>query len=441
MWQRISMCIVLCGVIVGCGSTPAPVELTPFATPDSAEVGIDVVVADATATVGEAPATPTIFTLPTATPSNADAPDATAIVATIQAALPATPTPDASGLTSSSVLDTAVVNVWKDDNGPYFAAITTGMMDDIDAPHPLNIYQKRGDTFVLVTHYDYVGGEYIDGIELIPNVDAQKAFFVVNGGIGAHSSFGTVFSFDGKTLKVEVEGHSDAGGGAVTIKDINNDGVPDVVADATDYYVFCYACGVRIWNNTVYAWDGTAFVEQKIQPASDAATNTIVAYAQAQRWNKVDALLAQLTPPSMAPDKWNIALMRNAAQLRKPASDEPFPLLAQIFYGDYDAAVALLKAIGAKETADFNGKWFAGPIADGQDVPSTADFRQIAAENMIAFADLALAQDPKDTSVLFIRGWARTLISPRDPAGIADLQAVAGVDPFYAAVRDAVVGR
>ena len=125
----------------------------------------------------------------------------------------------------------------------------------------------------------------------------------------------------------------------------------------------------------------------------------------------------------------------------KPASDEPFPLLAQIFYGDYDAAVALLKAIGAKETADFNGKWFAGPIAEGQDVPSTADFRQIAAENMIAFADLALAQDPKDTSVLFIRGWARTLISPRDPAGLADLQAVAGVDPFYAAVRDAVVGR
>ncbi len=441
MWKRIGMVVVLCSFFVSCGSPAAPAALTPLATPDSADAGIDVVAPDVTATASVVPATPTTFTLPTSTPSNVDAPDATSIVATVQAALPATPTPDASGLTSSSVLETAVVNLWKDDNGPYFAAITTGMMDDIEAPHPLNIYQKRGDTFVLVTKYDYVNGEYISGIEMIPNVDPQKAFFVVNGGIGAHSSFGTVFSFDGKTLKVEVEGQSDAGGGAVSIEDINNDGVLDVVTDATDYYVFCYACGVRIWNKTIYAWDGSAFVEQKLQPASDAATNAIIAYAQAQRWNKVDALLAQLTPPSMAPDKWNVALMRHVAKLRRPEPDEPFPLLSQVFYGDYDAAIALLKAVGAKETADFNGKWFTGPIAEGQDTAGTAEFRTITADNIIGFADMALAQDPKDTSVLFMRGWARTLKNPRDPAGITDLQTVANVDPFYAAVRDAVVGR
>lgn len=451
MWYRRGVLALLVGVMVSCGNAagqaPATTatatvasQATIAASPTAVPVAVATATAALTATAAEV-ATATAFVLPTSTPSNVDAPDATSIVATVQAALPATPTADASGNTSSSVGETAVVTVWQDDKGPYFAAITTGMMDDVEAPHPLTIYQKQGGKFVTVTHYDYTNAEYIGGIELIPNVAKQKTFFVVHGGVGAHSSFGTVFSFDGKNLKVEVEGQSDAGGGAVSIEDINGDGVPEVVADATDYYVFCYACGVRIWNNIIYAWDGSAFVEQKIQPASDAATNKIVAYAQAQRWNKVDALLAQLTPPSMMPDKWNVALMRHAAKLRKPANDDAFPLLSQIFYGDYDAAIALLKAVGPKETANLKGKWFAGPIAEGQDIENTLDFRQSAADNMIAFADLALAQDPTYTSAQFIRGWARTLKNPRDPAGLSDLQAVAKIDPFYAAVRDAVVGR
>lgn len=438
MWYRRGLLALVTGIMVGCGTTTTA---QPTATPNAVTAA-----PVQTSTPAQSLSTPIIvgtatpFVVPSSTPSNVDAIDATAIVATVQAAIPATATPDASGLSMSSVGETAVIAIWQDAVGPYFAAITTGFMDDIEAPHPLIIYQKRGTDFVEVTHYDYVDGEYIGALEFIPNVDPNKAFFAVHGGIGAHSSFGTVFSFDGKTLKVEVAGNSDAGGGAVTIADVNGDGVSDVITDDTDYYVFCYACGVRIWNDTVYAWDGTAFVPQKIQPASDAATNTIVAYAQAQRWNKVDALLKQLVPPSMAPDKWNIALMRHAAELRRPADDEAFPLLAQIFYGDYDAAVALLKKAGATQTADFNGAWFDGPISQGMTDPMT-EFRQTALDNTIAFADLALAQDPNDTSVRFIRGWAKTLKNPRDPAGISDLQAVAKVDPFYAAVRDAIVAR
>jgi hypothetical protein len=155
----------------------------------------------------QSPATPratanaTAFVVPSSTPSNASAPDATAIVATVQAALPATITPDASGLTGSSLGETAVVAIWQDDSGPYFAAITTGMMDDIETPHPLTIYQKQGNTFVAVTHYDYVDGEYVVGIELIPNIDPKKSFFVVYGGIGAHSGFGTVFRLMEKISK------------------------------------------------------------------------------------------------------------------------------------------------------------------------------------------------------------------------------------------------
>ena len=442
MWQRRGIWVVVFSMLVGCGtSTPVSTE-TSTVVPDTGVVATQLPGEPAQPTVvAEATASATAFVVPSSTPSNANAPDATAIVATVQAAMPATPTPDAAGLTASAVGETAVVAIWQDADGPYFAAITTGMMDDIDTPHPLTIYQKQGETFVPVTRYDFVDGEYIGGIELIPDITTDKTFFVVHGGVGAHSSFGTVFAFDGKNLTVAVDGRSDAGGGAVTVRDINSDGVLDIITDTTDYYVFCYACGVRIRNATVYAWDGTAFVAQVIEPASDAATNTIVAYAQAQRWSMVDTLLAQLLPPSMVPDKWNVALMRHMATLRRPVADDAFPLLAHIFYGDYDAAIALLKAVGADETTRIDGSWFAGPISDGQTADATMEFRMVAADVMVRFADIALAQDPTDTSVQFIRGWARTLKNPRDPAGLNDLQAVVAVDPFYKQVRDAVVSR
>jgi len=52
-----------------------------------------------------------------------------------------------------------------------------------------------------------------------------------------------------------------------------------------------------------------------------------------------------------------------------------------------------------------------------------------------------LTQDDSVTSARFLRGWAKTLVNPRDPEGLKDLQAVATLDPFYAAVRDAIVSR
>ena len=451
MRGRIIELAFISAFLVACSVTPAASVATPSmptvtsntdTTASQAATATPVVAEGATAVTDGA--TPTQFVLPTSTPSNADAPDATALAATTIALMPATATPDASGLTASLQGDVVVVALSNGAEGQFFATISKGMMENIDNPHPLTIYQKQGAEFVKITQYDFTNGEYIGDLELLPNPDPTHTLFIVHGGVGAHSSFGTVFAFDGKTLKLALETHSDAGGGALTVMDVNGDGVQDVIGDATDYYVFCYACGVRIYSDTVYTWDGTAFVEQKLIASNDTTIQKAIDYANAQRWNMVTKLLPTISTPTTDVDKWNVALLTHWSKLRIPETDDAFPFLSEVYYGDYDAAVKMLQAVGAKDAANPKGKWFAGPIAEGIDVAtdtSIDEFRVTLFDNVVQFSTMALTQDDSVTSARFLRGWAKTLVNPRDPEGLKDLQAVATLDPFYAAVRDAIVSR
>jgi hypothetical protein len=451
MRGRIVEMMFISAFLVACGTTPTASVATPSVptvtqNTDTTAPQVATVTPEVTegATVVTDGATPTQFVLPTSTPSNADAPDATALAATTIAQMPATATPDASGLTASLQGDVVVVALSNGAKGQFFATISKGMMENIDDPHPLTIYQKNGSEFVKVTQYDFTNGEYIGDLELLPNPDPNHALFIVHGGVGAHSSFGNVFSFDGKTLKLVLETQSDAGGGALTIQDINGDGVLDAIGDATDYYVFCYACGVRIYSDTIYSWDGTKFVEQTLTKSSDATIQQAIDYAKAQRWNMVTKSLPTISAPTNDADKWNVALLTHWSTIRKPQTDDAFPFLSAVYYGDYDAAVALLRAVGAKDAANPKGKWFAGPIAEGIDVAtdtSIDEFRVTLFDNVVQFSTMALTQDDTVTSARFLRGWAKTLVNPRDPEGLKDLQAVATADPFYAAVRDAIISR
>jgi hypothetical protein len=433
MWQRIVSIILGWGLVVSCA---APAAVAPeSATAVPADTGVTVTPMSSAAGENPAPTiaetkqpSPTRFIVPTSTPSNVDSVDATAIAATMIANMPATATPDASGLSNSLQGDTAVLGLLD----RYVAGITLGMMEEMDDPHPLTIYEKNGSDFMPIASYEF-NEEYISRLELIPITDPDKAFFVVNGGIGAHSSFAKVFSFDGKTLKVELQVQSDAGGGTLTMADANNDGQVDLIADSTDYYVFCYACGVRIYGETVYAWDGTAFVAQQLQDSPDVTLQRAIEYARAQRYKDAAALLTQITPPTTSQDKWNVTLIERMIDLRQPTRDAPYPFLAAVFYGDYDAAVALMRTYDVDELVNPAGPLFVNTTADG--------FVDAVVWNVVGFSSIALEQDSTLSSAQFLRGWANTLLEPRNPAGIADLQAVADKDPFYAAVRDAVVSR
>jgi hypothetical protein len=432
MWQRILSVMVGWSVIVSCAA-PAVVE-PGIATPVPADIGStatpvgDISAVNPSPVAGTAVPSPTRFIVSTATPSNVDSVDATAIAATIVAKMPATATPDAAGLSNSLQGDTAVLGLLD----RYVAGITLGMMANMDDPHPLIIYEKTGNSFMPVATYEFAE-EYISTLELIDVPLADKAFFVVSGGMGAHSSFAKVFSFDGKTLKVELEAGSDAGGGALTIVDVNKDGQVDLIGDNTDYYVFCYACGVRIYGEIVYVWNGTTFVEQKLQDSPDAILQKAIEFARAQRFADAATQLTQVTPPTTLQDQWNVVIIQRMIELRRPNREDPYPFLAAIFYGDYDAAIKMMRTYDANALIDPDGPLFMNTAADG--------FVDAVVWNVVGFTSIAIEQDSTLTSAQFLRGWANTLLEPRNPAGIADLQAVADKDPFYAALRDAVVSR
>ena len=82
---------------------------------------------------------------------------------------------------------------------------------------------------------DYVG----EGGLAQMQVEPSHTWMALEGGAGAHSGVFELLNFDGQTLQVQVNGFSSSPG-VGTLQDINGDGVPDVVLNATDYYVFCY---------------------------------------------------------------------------------------------------------------------------------------------------------------------------------------------------------
>src|SRR5207244_4359732 len=86
-------------------------------------------------------------------------------------------------------------------------------------------------------------------------LDPKNIWLEAQGGAGAHSGCYDLLRFDGKQLHSEISSCSSSPGDS-RLEDLNGDGTPEVVLDATDYYVFCYACGVRKINYTVMRWDG-----------------------------------------------------------------------------------------------------------------------------------------------------------------------------------------
>jgi hypothetical protein len=381
---------------------------------------------------------PTVFVVPTMTPSNVDAIDATAIVATVEAGLAPTATPDASGLRTSSQGETAVIQIMDGADGPYFASLTMGMPSDAGMTeeyvsyHPLSIYQKTSTGIQKISEFDFKDGQHIAGLQLIPTYREGSAFLTVDGGVGAHSSFGQIFSFDGKTLKLELTTNSDAGGGALTMVDVNGDGALDAVGDATDYYVFCYACGVRSGAEEVYSWDGTAFALQKAQPSADATIQAAVTAAEAGRWNVVAKTLTGVATPTNPADAWTVVLLKRIVALRAPQADDASPFMSALLYGDFDAAAKVLTRYQPTALVDSQNPAFPSDLAP---------FAEMVADNVVRLSTTALTQDNTLTSAQFLRGWAQTLLDSKNAAGLADLDAVAAADPFYAAVRDAVKSR
>lgn len=427
-------------VLSGCSSTEAP----PVAT-----------AAPATATTAaDSPATAVVDTLPTATP--APAATATPVPTTskgqVEALLyesldvtkPATDSIGLEGAYAFQLETTANQELW--------LAHTIGIRNfDPLQNHVLAIYEKSGESWKEVTRIelamrdnpedpgvspDYLGEGGVTQIQVEPS----HLWIQVEGGAGAHSGVYGLFSFDGTAFQEEVSSFSSSPGIGRS-EDLNDDGLAEVLLDASDPYVFCYACGVRLVNWAIERWDGTQMISVTLSALSDSAPAEVSAFnqalidlTQAGLWKDVLATLDEAasfsyTEPAL---EWNLIYARLNAEARQDAAanQSAYPLLSHLFYGDYDAVMELLRGAGADGLFTEQSPLVVGTPAEGW-VPTLADW-------IVNTVDPALALKPDLAAAYFLRGWAAYLREYDTAAALPDVQKAAALAPDEALFSQSV---
>jgi hypothetical protein len=401
-----------------------------------------------------APVTPTIaptVTEAAATPTSASpAPSTDGLVQLVQSGLPA------GAFEGVSVLPLAVPA----DQPRLWTVYSRGMRNFDLTPLPnhfVAIYTQADGDWRELARQEFSSGDptiaapdYVaDGGLAQVQIEPSHTWLALEGGAGAHSGVFELLDFDGQTLRVQVNGFSSSPG-VGGIQDVNGDGTPDVILDASDHYVFCYACGVTDVGFQVFAWDQAngRMMERQIEPmlmgqsghpARDL-TNEAVALAQAGLWKDAASVIEQakqaaanVQPPfTNGTVDWDYGLIKlHADAAARAVADSGYPLLSNVFYGDYAAAVDLMRPFSAAQIFSAQTPLVIGTTAETW-VPELSS-------SITKKADAALALKPDLAPAYFLRGWASYLADPaanraQTKSDVAKAAALAPSDALY---RDA----
>ncbi len=361
----------------------------------------------------------------------APAADVNALIAQVQETIPA----DAfEGLQAQQL----------DSDAPLWVVFSYGLRNyDLDPVpgHFIAIYTPEGAGWREVARLELVSDDrdvlmpdYLaEGGVTQVDIEPSRVWLAVHGGAGAHSGTYQLLSFDGSALQVELS-HFSPSPGMAGVMDVNGDGANDVVLDASDPYVFCYACGVRKIMYQVYEWNAAA---QELQPVelrmmaeehpARAANDRAVELAHAGLWKDAMAKIAEAQEAAAdAPESpilaWNHALIKmHADAMANAAPDSGYPLLSHIFYGDYAAALELLRPYGAEELFSTTSPLITGTVAMGWE-PTLTDY-------VIKSTNAALEVKPDLAAAYFLRGWAEYLSNPSGTQAQADIAHAAELNP------------
>jgi hypothetical protein len=379
---------------------------------------------------------------PTATPAPTPTPSVSDLAATVQAKLP---TGAFEGVKVVPLNAPAGAR-------PVWAVYSFGMRNFDTNPLPdhfIAIFAQEAGAWkelarqpfsaddVTVAAPDYLGEDALTQVQ----IEKSRIWLQMEGGVGAHSGVFNLLSFDGSQLKVELNAFAPSPG-VGHVQDVNGDKQLDVVIDASDRYVFCYACGVAKIAFVVYTWDAQdkRLVEIPLQdmlmgqsghPGRNAS-NQAVLLARGGLWKAALAqiaearkLAADVKPPlSNEAINWNYGLIKlHADALAAHALDSGYPLLTQVFYGDYAAAVDLMRPYRPEQLFTAATPLVAGTVAETW-IPQLSG-------NITTSATSALLVQPDLAAAYFLRGWAEYLEDPvkRLPQAKSDVAKAASLTP------------
>ncbi len=418
-------------LVGGCNSAaPTPTATVVPPTVTTAAVEPTATAADAVV------ATPTPVSIePTAVPTTPDEQIEALLFESLQLTVPATGSIGIEGIYAFPLEGSADQAFW--------VAHTLGIRNfDPVQNHVIAIYAPASDSWQEVTRVELamkndpadpgVSPDYL-GEGGVTQVQVEPAHFwiQVEGGAGAHSGVYGLYRFDGITLTEELNGFA-ASPGVGRVEDLNDDGIAEVLLNASDPYVFCYACGVRLVQWQINRWDETQLISVTLEALSDSApadvkefNDDLIALAQAGLWKDALAKLDEAgvfsyTEPAF---QWNLVSIRLNGEARRDAAtdDGAYPLLTHLFYGDYEAAIEMLRTVGADGLFIAESELIVGTAAEGW-TPTLADW-------IDQTVNPALAYNPDLAAAYFLRGWGAYVRAFDTAAAVADVQQAAELAP------------
>jgi len=393
--------------------------------------------------------------IPTPAPTLTHTPTAPAIAelkAVVESTLPPTPTPDASGFSPGGISEVTVLPLTvSEGRQPLWAVFSFGSRDfEAMQNHFVAIHTHNDAGWQELARLELAGGPdpesfYLSADYLFENsvtqvfIEPSRIWLQVEGGTGAHSGTYHLLSFDGETLQVEVANFSPSPG-AGSLADLNDDGTLEVVLNVTDPYVFCYACGVRKVAFQVLTWDSPnqRISELSIQPMpvgqqdhpACKPTNRAVELAEAGLWKdalgkiiEAKEVAAQAAEPTDSWTlEWDYALIKmHADAMTEEVAQSQYPLLSNVFYGDYAAALDVMRPYSPEQIFSPDSPLIVGTVAEG--------WEETLSDWVIGSTNLALEAQPDLAGAYFLRGWAKYLVNPDSPAALADIERATELAP------------
>lgn len=428
-----ALTVVLAAVLGACGGVVV-VEVT--ATPAVAVQSTPVEAGEPSPTLAAVEPAPTATPLPPPPPTLTPIPPevlAAELQATVAADLPPTPTPDASGYSGPHIEGISVITLTNTTGDrPLWAAFSYGMRNfDPLQNHFVAIYSHDETGWQQLGRQELGEADYLDpaSVEQV-EVAADDVWLKVEGGAGAHSGVFYLLRFDGESLAVAASNFSSSPGGS-RLQDLNGDGAPEVLLDGTEYYVFCYACGVRFIHYQVQRWDGNELAEVNLTLLPESApaelrelNNRAVELAQARLLQQAESQIkqAQALDGQESTVAWNAALIDLLLQEQAESAQQgPYPLLENIFYGNYEASLELMRAYSPEEIFSQPTPLIVGTVAEMWE-ESVSDW-------LLGLTNWAIEVEPELAAAYFLRAWGEFLVNPDSPQVLADVQRAAELMP------------
>ena len=254
-------------------------------------------------------------------------------------------------------------------------------------------------------------------------IQPEDSGIYVEGGVGAHGGTAHVLLYDPDAGEITVAAaHSNAFPRVGRVDDVGGDVWQEVIFDQSDAYVFCYACGVRLVDYQLLRWNGSTLEAVTLTALPEGApgaalNNEALNLAEAGLWAQAQEIIRQAlaAAPAGAPASetiaWNAALINLIAEGRERAVS-PYPLLGNVFYGEYSRAIDSLRGYAPAELFSASPPPVAGTVAEGSEGSLASALQTFTTRLLEAPVESSQAQR---AAAHFLRGWALYL-ETQDPA-------------------------